>query len=269
MTELKRRFEGADRIPVPELWDQIRGRTPNHETRSRRGPAALVIALALAVAGITAGAVALTGQDRSTDEASEPSVSEAPDALGVSCAYNATFRGAEYLGRYPIVQPVPGKSLGVATVPPCDGGEPGQLEVAQLDEVDPAIAVVSVDAEILLIAVAVEQVPPEVSRYLAPPSCNVRDEPIELFGTWLGILGADGNTEADLLTPYDIFLRVDEASSPRYERAELTVRVPGWLGKPLSRADLEASLSEGGDIRVVAECADGGYVAREVEAFPG
>jgi hypothetical protein len=73
----------------------------------------------------------------------------------------------------------------------------------------------------------------------------------------------------DLEPPYDIYLRVDEASSSRYERAEVSVRVLESLGMPLSREDIEASLGEGGDIRVVAECADGRYVAREVQAFPG
>ncbi|CAN5247476.1 hypothetical protein BH20ACT24_BH20ACT24_04430 [soil metagenome] len=257
MPELKRRFGGADQVPVPDLWEEIQHRRPRGDSPDRRHTGVLV-ALLVAVGAIALGAVVFSARDRSTNEASS-----------AACALIATFEGSEYEGSSPTVHPVPGEVLGVATVPSCDGAEPWELEVARLDEVDPTIAVVSADAEILLISTTIQAVPSEVARYLEPPSCDPADEPLELRGTWLGILGADGRTEVDLQTPYDITLRVDEASSSRYERAELTVRVPESLGKPLSRADLEASLWEGGDIRVVAECADGGHVAREVEAFPG
>jgi hypothetical protein len=48
----------------------------------------------------------------------------------------------------------------------------------------------------------------------------------------------------------------------------LDVRVPAALGKPLTRADLRASLWNGGTITVTATCRGGRYIATQVTAAP-
>ena len=83
----------------------------------------------------------------------------------------------------------------------------------------------------------------------------------------MGILGADDKTELDMKPPYDIKMIVEEASAARYERADLTIRVPSSLGTPLTREHVRSSLWKGGSVRVVAECADGRFIARDVQAF--
>ena len=185
-----------------------------------------------------------------------------------SCAFTARFQGEEYWGRYATVRPVPGVVLGTAVSPPCGGEKPWRIEVGQLDQIQPETAVVSTDSEIILVRRSIRQIPPEVQRYLEPPPCNSQDEPIDIQGTWLGILSAKGRTELDLSPPYDVTLDVETASSPAYERAEITVRVPKSLGKPISRRDIKRSLWKGGQIRVVARCVNESFRATYVEAYP-
>jgi len=111
--------------------------------------------------------------------------------------------------------------------------------------------------------------PPEVERLLRAPACDAGDAPIELSGLWLEILEVDGRAELDLEPPYDVDLFVEQASEPRYERTYLTVRVPPALGTPITRADIETSVWEGGSIALRARCTEeGNYVAEEVEASP-
>ena len=81
-------------------------------------------------------------------------------------------------------------------------------------------------------------------------------------------LGADGHTELDLAPPYDVHIFVQETTSPRYERAFLTIRVPEELGRPLTRDDIHSSLWEGGTIEFTAGCNNGRYVALRVVAYP-
>jgi hypothetical protein len=46
------------------------------------------------------------------------------------------------------------------------------------------------------------------------------------------------------------------------------VRVPASLGRPLSEADVRASLQQGGTIAITATCAGGRHVAERIRAFP-
>jgi hypothetical protein len=186
-----------------------------------------------------------------------------------SCVFTASFRGAVYRGNTPVVFPEPGEVLGEAVVPGCGSGEPGwRMTVSRLPGIDPGDALVGEDGWIL-IREGLEPLPPEIERFFQPPACDPADEPIDLRGTWLGILGADGKTELDMAPPYDVEVRVREASSPRYERADLEVRVPRSLGEPLTRKDIRSSLWKGGDIAVTAVCSGDRLVAQRVEAFPG
>jgi hypothetical protein len=241
-------------------------------------------AVLVAVTGITAGAVVFSSRGRSADTGAEPSVDPGYRTISegdFSCAYTATFDGREYGGQSTVTRPVPGEHLGTATTPPCGEGEGSEFDVFRLDDVDPAVAVVSAEGELILIHEDVQKMQVELRRYFTPPPCDPADEPVELLGTWIGILGADGTTEVDMQPPYDVYVDVREASSDAYERAEVTVRVPESLGMPLTREDLETSLWKGGDIRMVATCLEGpytaqdgrygedGYLAQEIEAYPG
>jgi hypothetical protein len=89
-----------------------------------------------------------------------------------------------------------------------------------------------------------------------------------LSGPWLGILGADGNTETDLLPPYDLDLRVKYASVRKYERAFITVRVQKDLGAPLTRDDVRSSLLQDGSIALTVRCESERFVTKQVSAFP-
>src|SRR5262249_44636023 len=98
--------------------------------------------------------------------------------------------------------------------------------------------------------------------------CEPSDAPIALAGRWRGILSADGTTERDLETPYDVWLYVMRSSSPHYVRAFLSVRVPKSLDRPLTDADVESSLWNGGTIEATAHCSEGRFAADRVQAHP-
>ena len=110
--------------------------------------------------------------------------------------------------------------------------------------------------------------PAEVKRLLREPPCEEADEPIELSAPWLGIIEPDGTTELDLVPPYDLRMRVDEASAPTYERTFLTIHVGPELGQPLTRDDVEAFLLKEGDLSVTAHCIDDQFWADRVDAGP-
>ena len=72
----------------------------------------------------------------------------------------------------------------------------------------------------------------------------------------------------DLVPPYDVRLQVEHSSASRYERAELTIRVPLEAGRPLDRDDIRESLWQRGTIAITARCAGGPFVAVAVRAEP-
>ena len=191
-----------------------------------------------------------------------------------SCASTIVYRGEDYGGVYVEVEPCPGKSLGTAFITPCNdtngADESGErVEVARLPGASPKRAlVVPGDVSTVYVRQKLGPTPDAVRRLFDAPACDDRDGPVRLFGTWLGILGADENTEVDLVPPYDVTLRVAESSPDVYERAEISVRVPKTLGTPLTRQDLGASLRAGGDIEIEAGCRESRFLARAVEALP-
>ena len=188
-----------------------------------------------------------------------------------ACALIVEFRGKTYEGHSLAILPLEGESLGTATLPPCDdtpNDEQSEIDVAELPGVSHNVAVLWISGASVLFREDVEPLPSKVSRLLTPPECLEADEPIDMRGRWNGILGADGNTELDLLPQYDVDLLVSTSSAPRYERAFLTVRVQSSLGTPLSEEDVRTSLWQGGTIEITARCARGRYVADHVAAFP-
>lgn len=199
-------------------------------------------------------------------------VTETSDA---SCAFVVYFRDQLYDAVTVKISPEEGEPLGVARLPGCDDtndGEPEpdeEIPVSRFPGVSPDRAVIWTGShDTVFVREGTERVPPELGRLLEAPSCDEGDAPITLNGPWLGILGADGNTELDLEPPYDIDLFVDEASSETYERAYLTVRVPPAAGQPLTRDDVKASLWEGGTIELTTNCDGGRFVALTAEAHP-
>jgi hypothetical protein len=185
------------------------------------------------------------------------------------------FRGHAYSALTVAIEPVPGPVLGDALMQGCnDTGQQSSpaeehLPVAELPGVDPDVAVVWVDSpDRVFVRDGVDPLPPAVAELVHAPDCDPHDAPVRLRGPWLGIIGADGRTELDLVPPYDLMLRVDEASAARYERAHLVVRVPQELGTPLTQADIRSSLWEPGTIAVAAICKGGRFIAGRVQAFP-
>jgi hypothetical protein len=173
------------------------------------------------------------------------------------------------------VAPVEGATLGEAVRLWCDdqgGGSPPSeepIQVAELTGVSPDDVLVERGNDgAVYIADGMTPLPPEAEALTSPPGCDPADDPIDLSGPWSGILGADGNTELDLAPPYDVFMQVRQASSPRYQRASLTIRVPVELGRPISHADVEAYLWKEGSISVTATCGDGGFIAASVTTGP-
>ena len=174
-----------------------------------------------------------------------------------------------------MVEPVPGEVLGAVVIPGCNdtgGTSPPPAEhllVARLPGVDPSVAVVSSgDPWTIFVREDLDPLPGEITRLLVAPTCDATDEPLDLDGPWLGIIGADGKTELDMVPPYDVEMQVEQASSKIYERADITIRVPASLGEPLTREDVRSSLWKGGTIHVVAGCDGDRFVAQQVEAFP-
>lgn len=196
------------------------------------------------------------------------------EANGV-CASMAFFDGHRYVGRTAVVDPAPGAVVGEARLPGCnDQGQasapPDELiEVARLPGVDPSVAFVAARfPEIIYTRSDVATLPPTVAEFFAAPGCSEEDVPIRTEGIWLGIIGADGETELDLVPPYDVIVLVARSSAPRYVNAELTVRVSPSLGSPLTREDVEASLWEGGSVQIVSRCDGERFIAESVQAFP-
>ncbi len=195
--------------------------------------------------------------------------------VAASCALVVEYDGHRYFGTGAPVGPVEGKPLGTATEPGCQdtSNEPvpadSEVEVAEIEGISPGVAImIPGREETILIRDDHRRLPPQVERLLSAPSCDSGDQPVSLSGAWLGILGADGQTELDLDPPYDVRIRATEASLAAYERAELSVRVPATLGRPLTRRDIESSLWEGGTLKATVSCSDGRFVATSIEAAP-
>jgi Family of unknown function (DUF6281) len=218
--------------------------------------------IALAVGGLVAFALRGCGTNTASVRGSE-----------AECALVVRYQGQTYVGWAAQVAPREGRLIGTGVLPGCDDGdgpEPDEeVDVAEIQGVSPEIALAwHGRGDTGFVPEGVTRLPPELKPLVRAPKCDPRDEPIELAGPWLGILGADGHTELDLVPPYDVDLFVRETNASHYERAFLTVRVPEELGRPLTRADIRGSLWEGGTIEFTVGCRDGRYMAMRVAAHP-
>jgi hypothetical protein len=190
-----------------------------------------------------------------------------------SCALVVEYEGESY-DAFPVeVAPPEGDPVGTGILPPCNDTndadeEAEEIELARFPGASPHTALVWPGRhDIVLIAEGTDQLPQGVAALQSAPGCDADETPIRLFGEWWGILGADGNTEDDLIPPYDLEVVVRDATPEIYERADLFVRVPRSLGKPLTHDDVKSSLWEGGDIEILVDCEDGRFIAERVEAF--
>src|SRR6266508_2473817 len=180
-------------------------------------PAACAVAVVLVLGACSAGRVVETGS---------PEVGRDVEGGGsASCAFVVHFRGHAYSALTVAIEPVPGAVLGDALMRGCnDTGQQSppaeeHLRVAELPGVDPDVAVVWADSpDRVFVREGVDPLPPAVAELVHAPDCDPHDAPVRLRGPWLGIIGADGKTELDLVPPYDLMLRVDQASAARYKR---------------------------------------------------
>jgi len=194
--------------------------------------------------------------------------SENDEGMGTSCGLMARLDGRWYLGNGGFrVIPTYGDQLGTATIPPCEDVDGFGIEAVSIVGVSPEVAFASprYAEDIVFIAEGIDSLPPALERLRQEPRCDDRDVPIVLNGAWLGIIG---NTEVDLVPPYDLSMRVDEASVARYERSFLTIHVAADIERPLTQEDVRSSLWEGGNLSVTAACLDGLFMAEEVTASP-
>jgi hypothetical protein len=188
---------------------------------------------------------------------------------GGVCALVARLDGRQYVANGGIrVIPALGEPLGTATVPPCES-DGYTFQAVSIVGVDPEVAFVDPGrGDIVFVAEEIGSLPAELARLGREPTCREEDVPIHLRGPWLGIIGPGEETELDMLPPYELEMLVDVASTQRYERTFLTIRVAGEAGKLLTREDVRTSLWEGGDLSVTATCLNGTFRAREASAHP-
>lgn len=189
---------------------------------------------------------------------------------GGACALGARLEGRSYYanGGFRVI-PTPGEALGTASVPDCEGDGGYTFQAMSIDGVPPEVAFVDPEREdIIFVAEDISSLPPELVPFRSEPACVEGDAPLRLRGLWLGIIGPHEKTEVDLLPPYRLEMRVDDASAPRYERTFLTIRVAGDAGRLLTRNDLRRSLWEGGDLSVTVTCRQRRFFATTAAAYP-
>jgi hypothetical protein len=191
----------------------------------------------------------------------------------LSCIFSIRYEGAVYEAWGVQVAPRPGPSLGTGMLPECDdeglGENREEIEVLEMPGVSPEVAFLSPGYDDSVFVRRGISSLPEVEALQRPVRCDPADEPIDLAGPWLGVLGDVGERDGDILLPYDVELFAASSSVPRYERAYLTVRVPETIEKPLTRQDVVSSLWEGGTVSATVRCGDGGaYVAERIASQP-
>lgn len=223
--------------------------------------------------GETAPARGPGDPNRPETRATAGEVSNPPAVVGAaSCALVVVYQGNRYWERSVEVLPREGGILGTGMIPDCNdtGGEPGPgeaVELTALEGIPPDVALLwGGRPETVLVREGLEsRLPAELRRQA--PTCDSRDEPIQLAGPWLGMFGSGDPEDLDLMSSYDVKLFAAESSVPRYERTFLVVRVPAGLKRPLTRAEVRRWLWDG-RIELTVACRDGRYVAESVAAYP-
>jgi hypothetical protein len=101
------------------------------------------------------------------------------------------YQGETYDGVGVKIAPREGRPVGTGMLPGCEEREPDEeIELAEIDGVPPQIALAwHGDPTGVFISQSVEQLPPELRRLMHAPKVRSLDEPIDLAGPWLGIVG--------------------------------------------------------------------------------
>ncbi len=229
-----------------------------------------VVAVAAAVAGIAL----IGGGSASAAEGVVAAASETRSAA--SCAAVIRWRGVLYDGYAVQVSPLVGRRLGRAFYPPCDdtpsSGSPAVPEPTQVRAmrgVSPRDVLVEVGRnDGVYVRASLDRLPDAVRRLQRPPRCE-SSTPLRLVGPWLGILAANGETEDDLVPPYDLSVHVRWASQTRYERAFLKIRATRHTQGLITREDVDTALvGNSGDLWATVRCVRGRYVAVRLDARP-
>ena len=192
-----------------------------------------------------------------------------------ACAFQGTFEGRVYVAHGVRVDPPEGPPVGDFVMPPCNDTNDSEDEtseriaVVRLPGVSPRKALVIPGRwDVVLVREGLDRLPDKVLELTRTPGCDAEEGSIQMRGSWLGILGADGKTEVDMEPPYNVNLLVETSTPDAYQGAEVRIRVPAGLGRPLTRADIKASLWEGGDLAAEVHCENGRFVADELAAYP-
>ena len=194
--------------------------------------------------------------------------SEAGDS---SCAAIYEWSGATWGMRHVEVTPVGGAVVGGIGVPPCEdvegehqGGETTYLVLAEIPGVprDVALAVPTNPDGVLVREGAA--LPEQVTRLFEPVRCDPAEPPRALSGSWRGIGGAVDADEP--VPPFDVGLRVQDATPERYRGAALTVRIPDGVDATAIQEAWASTLSaDEWTLTLKATCDEaGGCVATRV-----
>ena len=188
-----------------------------------------------------------------------------------SCAAIYEWGGATWWMRQVEVTPVGGAVVGGIGVPPCEdvegehqGGETTYLVLAEIPGVprDVALAVPTNPDGVLVREGAA--LPEQITRLFEPVRCDPAEPPRALSGSWRGIGGAADYDHP--LPPFDVGLRVRDATPERYRGAQLNVRIPDGVDATPIQEAWESTLSaDEWTLSLEAACDDaGGYVATRV-----
>ena len=173
-----------------------------------------------------------------------------------SCIAAVEFRDRPYVGTAARVPARLGDALGVAKRPPCGDSTAGTVPVAEIDGVEPAVAIgVPGDPPLsIYVAESRPQSLPELELLLEGPPCAAA-EPFAVAGRVVG--------ESNLDQPYTVQLEVDSADEAgvRYLGLVVDVHVHDTTRGLRERG----SAPVGSRVRADVRCQDGELVARSLE----
>ena len=167
------------------------------------------------------------------------------------------------------VTPVGGAVVGGIGVPPCEdvegehqGGETTYLVLAEIPGVprDVALAVPTNPDGVLVREGAA--LPEQITRLFEPVRCDPAEPPRALSGSWRGIGGAADSDHP--LPPFDVGLRVRDATPEQYRGAQLNVRIPDGVDATAIQEAWESPLRPtSGRSTLEAACDDAGRLRRD------
>jgi hypothetical protein len=175
-----------------------------------------------------------------------------------SCAAMIEYDGHTYLGHGELKRdpPTTGRSV-TGTIPGCDdtggqgsAGSDGAVQVVELADVPLETAFWWNDS---IFVRQGRELPTSTRIWFRAPGC-VTDGTFELVGDWLGVTGPKKpRFDGDLRAPYRLQVHVTEGPS-RYLRSTIAVHADVTTDPTLRPEDVQASLSQGGQVVAVVTC---------------